>query len=429
MRFRNLIKLTLNGVFRSHPNIKPLLIRSITFPFQFITSLVLWKIIYENASDKMIQSLLMMSSVLFISTILLFGGHTNLTNMVIDRSPKSKEQFGLTLLMPLFVLVISLPAIFVFSEKLNSFFLLEPGGENVLVFLACMLSLIAPSAAFQSILVGTGKNSFIAIIPFFGSIFALLVAVLIVEFKMITNITLLLILISSSLFSSLVIGVRAFKLISLSRIKIEKSSVCSYFNLGSFLISIGAPLAFQLDRILVVRWGTVGDALESAPVNRMVASVTLILSSAALSFWPDLNRRKNNDLIRKYMLNSFAVALIFSMSILLIGPYLVKYVSSAEVVFSVRSQLSVGFFVLSYSLTIVPILVLTSRTGQLKVFLSMTLNAIFTMAMSFYLIPKIGLAGYYFSSGMCTLIFMCIPLYFISLKELPSKKTDKHNKT
>ena len=129
------------------------------------------------------------------------------------------------------------------------------------------------------------------------------------------------------------------------------------------------------------------------------------------------------------MLNSFAVALMFSMSILLIGPYLVKYVSSAEVVFSVRSQLSVGFFVLSYSLAIVPVLVLSSRTGQLKLFLSITLNAIFTMAMSFYLIPRIGLAGYYFSSGICTLIFMCIPLYFISLKELPSKKTDEHNKT
>jgi len=428
MKSQNSIKATFIAFSRGNPNINPLLIRSITFPFQFITSLVLWKIIYENASAETIQSLLIMTSVLFISTILLFGGHTNLTNLVIDRSPKAKEQFGLTLLIPFFVLIISLPAIFVFSEELNSFFLLKPGGVTVPIFLACMLSLIALSAAFQSILVGFGKNSFLAIIPFFGSIFSLLVAVIIVELKITSNMTLFFLLISSSLFSSVVIGVRAFKLIPLSRIKIEKSSIRSYLNLGSFLISVGSPLAFQLDRILIVRWGTIEDALESAPVNRIVASVTLILSSAAISFLPNLKRRENNDLIRKYTLNSVAVALMFSLSILLIGPYIVKYVSAAEVVFSVRSQLSVGFFVLSYSLAIVPALVLSSRTGQLKVFLFMTLNAIFTTVMSFYLIPKMGLAGYYLSSGVCTLIFMSIPLYYISLKELPSEDTDNYDK-
>jgi O-antigen/teichoic acid export membrane protein len=224
------------------------------------------------------------------------------------------------------------------------------------------------------------------------------------------------------MFSTLILGIRAVKLIPLKKVKFNKSSFGSYFNLGSLLISVGAPLAFQLDRILIVRWGNVNDALESAPVNRMVASVTLILSAAAMSLWPYLKLREDNEITKKYMVNSFIVAIPFTISIFLIGPYLVRYVSSGKIAFSLMSQASVAFFVLSYSLALVPILVLSDRNGQLKVFISMTLNAACTVFTCFLLIPLYGLAGYYISSALCTIICVVIPLYLSAVKQVTQEQ-------
>ena len=420
--FLNRLKVRFMNVIIEYPNIKPLLIRVVTFPMQFIISLVIWKMIYENASDEMIQSLLVMSSVLFVSTILLFGGHTNLGNLIIDQSPESNAQFGLTMVSPLMILIISIPIIFIFSDELNNFFLLESGQVNVLILLACSITLIAPSAAFQSIFVAVGKNSFIAFVPFFGSIFSLILALFLFRFTDTTYITSFLVVVSSSMFSTLILGIRAVKLIPLKKVKFNKSSFGSYFNLGSLLISVGAPLAFQLDRILIVRWGNVNDALESAPVNRMVASVTLILSAAAMSLWPYLKLREDNEITKKYMVNSFIVAIPFTISIFLIGPYLVRYVSSGKIAFSLMSQASVAFFVLSYSLALVPILVLSDRNGQLKVFISMTLNAACTVFTCFLLIPLYGLAGYYISSALCTIICVVIPLYLSAVKQVTQEQ-------
>ena len=418
MNFLNPLKVRLMNLIIEYPNIKPLLIRILTFPIQFIISLIIWKMIYENASDEMVQSLLVMSSVLFLSTILLFGGHTNLANLIIDRSPKSNAQLGLTMVSPLVTLVIIFPMIFVFSNEINSFFLLESDQVSVLIFLACSIALIAPSAAFQSVFIAIGKNSFIAFVPFFGSIFSLILALILFKYTDITYITSFLVIVSSSMFSTLILGIRAVKLIPFKRVTFNKSSLGDYFNLGSFLISVGAPLAFQLDRILIVRWGSVNDALESAPVNRIVASVTLILSAAAMSFWPHLKLREDNEITKKYLVNSFIVAIPFTISIFLIGPYLVRYVTSGKISFSLMSQASVAFFVLSYSLALVPILMLSDRTGQFKVFISMTLNAIFTVLTCFFLIPEYGLAGYYLASGLCTIICVTIPLYLIALNQV-----------
>jgi len=420
----SILKERLVNVILESPNMKPLLIRVATFPMQFIISLVVWKMIYENASGEMVQSLLIMSSILFISTILLFGGHTNLANLIIDRSPKSSAQFGLTMISPLVILIISFPIIFIFSDELNNFFLLESDQVNVLILMACSITLIAPSAAFQSIFVAIGKNSFIALVPFLGSIFSLFLALILFKFTDTTHVTLFLVIVSSSMFSTLILGIRAVKLIPLNIATLNRSSFGNFFNLGSFLISVGAPLAFQLDRILIVSWGSVNDALESAPVNRMVASVTLILSAAAMSFWPHLKLRENNEIAKKYMVNSFIVAIPFAISIFLIGPYLVRYVSSGKILFSLMSQASVAFFLLSYSLALVPILMLSDRTGQLKVFISMTLNAVCTVLTCFFLIPEYGLAGYYLSSGLCTIICVVIPLYFIAVKQVTQEQIE-----
>jgi O-antigen/teichoic acid export membrane protein len=291
--------------------------------------------------------------------------------------------------------------------------------------MACSITLIAPSAAFQSIFVAIGKNTFIALVSFLGSIFSFFLALILFKFTDTNHVTLFLVVVSSSIFSTFILGIRAVKLIPLKIATFNRSSFGNFFNLGSFLISVGAPLAFQLDRILIVSWGSVNDALESAPVNRMVASVTLILSAAAMSFWPYLKLRKNNEIVKKYMVNSFIVAIPFTISIFLIGPYLVQYVSSGKILFSLMSQASVAFFLLSYSMALVPILVLSDRTGQLKVFISMTLNAGCTVLTCFFLIPKYGLAGYYLSSGLCTIICVVIPLYLIAVKQLTQEQIDE----
>ena len=70
------------------------------------------------------------------------------------------------------------------------------------------------------------------------------------------------------------------------------------------------------------------------------------------------------------------------------------------------------------------ILMLSDRTGQLKVFISMTLNAVCTVLTCFFIIPEYGLAGYYLSSGLCTIICVVIPLYFIAVKQVTQEQIE-----
>lgn len=407
------------------PNIIPLLVRSLTIPIQFIISLIVWKAVYSNSSESSIQSVLVMTSVAFISTIMLLGAHTNLGNHVIESSRVAEEEFTFSLVAPFLILFLLFPICLVFSSFLFDFFRIPNKDYFALIILVLSITILAPSAAFQSVLIAKKKNLFVSLTPFIGSVFSLAVCFILLQNKNPSLSQLYLVLTSSTFLSTLLLGIGAVKQLDLGAINWDLSVLRSYTNLGSLLISFSAPLAFQLDRVLITHLGELEDSLKSAPVNRMVSSVLLILSSAGMALWPQLRLRKDNQLVYRYTLNSVATSLPFIFAIYLVGPELVKYVTNARVELLPIDQCSIALFILVYSSTIVPMIVLSDVSGQVKVFVFMMLSCSATILLSYLLIPKLGLSGYYFSASISVLTFVTIPLYMASLKTLKSNKSPK----
>lgn len=404
--------------YLSVPNVTPLIVRSLSFPIQFAISILVWREIYDSATDSMIQSILIMSSISFFSTILLLGSHTNLGNHTIDGTQVAHEELSFALIAPAVISVLLLPLIFVFSHQIVGFFQIPR--EDILVLLVVMLSImfVAPSASFQSVLIARNESAFVSITPLIGSIFSLSMSLVILQDENVSLSKLYLVLVSPSLVSTLLLGIRVSRVFHFEMPRLNKSSIKSYINIGSLLISISAPLAFQLDKVLVVHLGQVEDSLKLGPVNRIVSSVFLILSSAGLAFWPHLRRRKDSSVIRKYTAYSVISCFPFILAIFLIGPKLVAFVTEERISFSLTDAISVSIFILVYSSTIVPIVDLSEASAQIKVFLFMMMSCVATIPLSYIFIPKFGLSGYYLAASLGLFFLVTLPLYSLSIKSL-----------
>ncbi len=398
------------------PNVIPLFVRALTFPIQFIVSMVVWKSVYANSTDSSIKSVIVMTSVSFISTVMLLGAHTNLGNQVIDRSLVAQEEFTFSLAAPFLILVLSVPVLFIFSPFFFSFFLIPDKDYVALIILVFAVTALAPSAAFQSVLIAKNQSIYVSLTPVIGSFFSLAICLIIFQSKNPSLWQLYFVLTSSSFLSTLLLGFRAIKLLNLGAIKWNLSALRIYTNIGSLLISVSAPLAFQLDRVLIGHLGQLEDSLKSAPVNRIVASVLLVLSSAGMAFWPQLRLRKDNQIIRKYTLNSVLTSIPFIFAIFLFGPRLVAYVTNERVGLSFNDQCSIALFIFVYSSAIVPMIVLSDASGQVRVFMFTVLSSAATIPMSYFLIPILGLSGYYYSASLSIFALVTVPLYMASLK-------------
>jgi O-antigen/teichoic acid export membrane protein len=378
--------------------------------------MAVWKAVYANSTDSSIKSVVVMTSVSFISTVMLLGAHTNLGNQVIDRSSVAQEEFTFSLTAPLLILVLSVPLLLVFSPFLFSFFLIPDKDYFALIILVLAITALAPSAAFQSVLIAKNQNIYVSLTPVIGSFFSLGMCLITFQSKNPSLSQLYFVLTSSSFLSTLLLGVRAFKLLDLRPFKWNLSGLRIYSNIGSLLISVSAPLAFQLDRVLIAHLGELEDSLKSAPVNRIVSSVLLVLSSAGMAFWPQLRLRKDNQIVRKYTLNSVLTSIPFIFAIFLFGPRLVAYVTNQRVGLPFRDQCSIALFIFVYSSAIVPMIVLSDVTGQVRVFIFTMLSSTATIPISYFLIPKLGLSGYYYSASISIFALVTVPLYLASIK-------------
>jgi O-antigen/teichoic acid export membrane protein len=401
----------------TQPNVLPLIVRSFTFPIQFLISMYVWKIVYTNSSNSSLESVLVMTSVSFISTVLLLGSHTNIGNRIIDRSEKASEAFTFAMAMPILILLFAIPLIIAFPKSVFRFFLISNADYTALIVLVLAITLLAPSAAFQSILISKGQNFFVSVTPVIGTLFSLPIGILLLQNRSPSLTEVYVVLISSSLFSTLFLAIKAFKLLDLKAINWNFSIFKTHANIGSLLISIAAPLAFQLDRVLITHLGRLDDSLKSAPVNRIVASVMLILSTTSMAFWPNLRLRKNNKLVRMYTINSMLSSIPFIVVFFLIGPGLVKYFTNGRVNLPLGDQFAIALFILVYSSAIVPTIVLADVSGQVKVFMCMLLSSTVTIALSYLSIPRLGLSGYYYAGAVSVFLFVFVPLYNFSLKQ------------
>lgn len=405
------------------PNFKPLCIRSINFPIQFVISLFIWHLIISNSSENSIQSLLMMTSIMFLSTVFLIGSHTTLGLQIIDNNSGATQSFGFSLFIPYVVVLISLPVVFINSNSIFSFLLIKDSDFGTLFVFILILLLLAPSAVFQSILVAKNKNIFLSIVPVLGSIFSLFFALVLLKQERQGLSALLLVLTSSSLFSTLFMFIFSIKHIKPTRFWHNRRNLGSCINVGSFLISISAPFAFSMDRILVAHLGSIDDALKIAPVNRIVASTFLILSSAGMAFWPQLRLRTDNQVLRRFTYVSMISVTPFVCGIFLLSPSIVMYVTNDQSVTTVLENLSISLFVFAYATSLVPILALSDSNGQFKVFFATMLSTLVTILISYFAIPKIGISGYYLPASFSTFVFITAPLYFSAHKKrriLPS---------
>jgi O-antigen/teichoic acid export membrane protein len=354
---------------------------------------------------------------MFLSTVFLIGSHTTLGLRIIDNSSGAPESFGFSLFIPYAVVLISFPVIFFYSNSIFSFLLINDSDFGTLFIVILILLLLAPSAVFQSILVANNKNVLLAIVPIIGSIFSLFIALVLLKQERQALSALFLVLTSSSLFSTLVMFIFSIKHIKPTRFWHNRRDLGSFINVGSFLISVSAPFAFSMDRILVAHLGTIDDALKIAPVNRIVASIFLIISSAGMAFWPQLRLRIDHQVLRRFTYVSMISVTPFVCGIFLLSPSIVMYVTNDQSATTVLENLSISLFVFAYATSLVPMLALSDANGQFKVFFATMLSTLATILISYFAIPIIGISGYYLPASFSIVVFITVPLYFSAYKK------------
>lgn len=396
------------------PNLVPLIIRTMTFPLQFYISIAVWRIVFSNASQADVQGLLVITSLSFLSTVFLLGSHTNLGNYAIDDSVHATRQFTFALISPLILAILSVPVILLFESQILTFLLISGSDKVVLALLVLVVGCLAPSAAFQSVLVAKNESAYIAFTPLVGSIFSYIAIKIMVIQEYVSLANLYLVLMIPGIVSTFLLGFRSLKYLKPSKFSFKWNDLKSYINIGSLLISIAAPFAFQLDRILITHLGSVEDSMKAVPVNRIVNSVFLILSSAGMAFWPYVRIKSDERVILKFTLHSMLAAVPFSMAVLFFGSRVVQYATNNLASLSILERIVIAIFVLIYSSTIVTSIAFSDQAGQIRVFLLMMLSTLGTIAFGIVLIPRLGIFGYYLGASISISLFLSAPLLMTS---------------
>lgn len=408
------------------PNLVPLIIRSITFPVQFIVSIAVWRIIFSSASRDSIQGLLVITSLSFLSTVFLLGSHTNLGNFTIDGSIYANRQLMFSLLCPLILILLFVPIILLFESQILTFLLIPASDKIVLTLLILLVGFLAPSAAFQSVLVAKDESAYVASTPIVGSIFSYIVIKVMIMSNHLSMAYLYLCLMTPGIVSAILLGIRAVRYLKPAKLTFKLHDLKNYVNAGSLLISIAAPFAFQLDRVLISHLGTIEDSMKAAPVNRIVNSVFLILSSAGMAFWPHIRMKSEKHVISKFTFQSILAAVPFSIGVFLFGSRIVQYATNNLNSLSFPECTMVAIYILIYSSTIVTSIAFSDKAGQMRVFLLMMLSTLGTIVFGVVLIPNLGILGYYLGASISISLFLSVPLLITSRKISFSGKYGKH---
>ena len=192
--------------------------------------------------------------------------------------------------------------------------------------------------------------------------------------------------------------------------------------LPMIIISIAVPLAFQTDRwILSLRSTPESVAKYSAAVIVLAPALAMIQGGMA-ALWGQFARGSSREVQRSAFIASIrlaiALGLALFLAVLLLGPFVVSWISRGELEMSMLSMLPFGLFALVMAIHSPAASYLTKESGLRYQALGAVLMAIASIAMTWILAPVLGASGPVVASLLAMVPTMVIPCFLRSMREL-----------
>jgi O-antigen/teichoic acid export membrane protein len=345
---------------------RPLFFKIVVAPVQFGSSLFAWKYFFSVLDSRSIIVVGALLSFQFISVVSLLGTHVSIGNEIIDGKGIAKR----TLIHSFFTSSIFFAFVFIALEisRYSIFQQIGMGDINRrLIFLTLFYFLaVSPLALVQSVLVVSGSANSVNISAAISGIFLFLVILILQVKNIVINIEGVIVVLLLAQFSGLV-----YLFYVLAKFTIQKSSSVNYrdlfanFNFGALLISILAPLASQMDRYLVAKYGSIQQSLDINALNQLLIPMFPILSWVGTLFWKGARSRPSFGTLINHLKIMLFVLVFFITFILFILSRFMKLILPVASNVSLELKFVLVVYIVFYGLFVIFGAYLSSVRGQL----------------------------------------------------------------
>lgn len=395
---------------------RPFFFKLLVTPVQFGSSLFAWRYFFDDLNSRDIILIGAILSFQFISVVSLLGSHVSISNAVIDGKTLTNRTIVHSFITSaIFFLVLFIVIEFSKYPSLHQIGISQPSPRLILLTLLCFLS-VSPTALVQSVVVVSGSANSVNISAGISSFFLLLGIGILQVKNVVLNIEGVLTLLFVSQLSGLIYLLFVMNKLPKRRdLHVKYRDFIVYFNFGAWLISIVAPLAGQMDRYLVAKYGSIQQTLDINAINRIMFAIFPILSWVGALFWNEARSRPNFKTLFRHLQVMLVVLIFFSAFIFIFLSTLMEFILPAAGKVTVELKIVLVINIVFYGLFIIFGTYLSSKRGQ---FFLATCSGVFfllNVKLSPVWLQTPSIVGYYSGLIFIQFFILLLPTIIYSL--------------
>ena len=395
---------------------RPLFFKLVVTPVQFGSSLFAWKYFFSVLDSSSIILVGALLSFQFISVVSLLGSHVSISNAIIDGECLSKR----TLIQSFFTSSIIFVFVFVALEISRYSIFQQVGIGDInrrLIILTLFYFLaVSPLALVQSVLVVSGSANSVNISVAISGMFLFLVILILQVKNVVINIEGVIAVLLLSQFCGLV-----YLFFVLAKFTIRKNSDVNYrnffeyFNFGALLISILAPLAAQLDRYLVAKYGSIQQGLDINALSQLMLPMFPVLSWAGTLFWKEARSKPSFRTLISHLKVMLFVLFFFATFILFLLSRFTELILPKASDVTLELKFVLVIYIVFYGLFITCGTYLSSVRGQLFLAACSGIFFVLNVQLSPFLLGTHGVVRYYSGIVVMQLFVLLLPTIIYTL--------------